>query len=92
MRVVVEFFGVPRRLTGVTEKTMEVAENSGLRGLLHSLRAEFSALSPSVISPDTGEVLSPYMLSIDGRIVPSDLGYRLHEGDRILILSSIVGG
>ena len=92
MRVIVEFFGVPRRLTGVAEKAMEMTETSDLRDLLHSVKAEFSALCPSVISPDTAEVVSPYMLSIDGRIVPNDLGYRLRDGDRILILSSIVGG
>lgn len=92
MRVIVEFFGVPRRLTGIAEKPVEVPDDADLRRLLHSVRVQFGALSPSVISPDTGELVPPYMLSIDGVTVPRDLGHRLREGDRVLILSSLVGG
>ncbi len=91
MQVVVEFFGVPRRLATVAHATVEVADGSDLRALLRSVRDSFPALSPAVIAGDS-ELVESYMLSIDGRRTPDDLGYRLSEGERVLIMSSLVGG
>lgn len=92
MQVVVEFFGVPRQLAGVAQTTVEAADDSDLRALLHAVRDRFPALSASVIGADASEVLAPYMLSIDGRRTAHDLGERLRAGERVLILSSLVGG
>ena len=92
MQVAVEFFGVPRRLAKVAQTTLEVADGSDLRALLCSVVARFPALSPSVIAADASALLEPYMLSIDGRHTPDGLGYRLRDGERVLIMSSLVGG
>lgn len=92
MKVTVEFFGLARRLAGVKEVSLETADGSNLRDILSHLREKFSSLSPSVIAADVPELVPPYMLSIDGRTVPQDLGFQPREGDRILVLSSMVGG
>lgn len=92
MHVVVEFFGVPRRLARVAQATVDVADGADLRALLRSVRDRFPALSPAVIAAGASEILEPYMLSIDGRKTPGDLGYRLREGERVLIMSALVGG
>jgi hypothetical protein len=92
VRVVVEFFGVPRGLAKVAQATVEVDEGADLRALLRSVRDRFPALSASVIGARDPELLEPYMLNIDGRTAPDDLGYRLREGERVLIMSSLVGG
>ena len=52
----------------------------------------FLALSAAVIAAGDVALLEPYMVSIDGRTTPRDLDYRLSEGERVLIMSSLVGG
>lgn len=92
MNVVVEFFGVPRRLAGVAEVTVETGEDTTLRQVLRLVRDRFPALAPSVIGAEHVDLGPAYVINIDGRRVVEDLGYRVGDGEHVLILSSLVGG
>jgi molybdopterin converting factor small subunit len=86
-KVVVEFYGIPRRRAGLAELAVRAATVTealaaveracpGLSGLVHA-----------------GGGLAPhYLLSLAGQQFVSDLRHPLRTGDRLLLLSADAGG
>jgi len=92
MEFTVEFFGLPRRLSGVKETTIEVQRGSTLREVAAALAQKFPAFVGDLIDPQTYELKEPYFFNIDARYVPRNLEYKPKEGERLLLLFVEAGG
>jgi molybdopterin converting factor small subunit len=82
----VEFFGIPRERTGVTELELN-AETLG--ELLATLAIRFPSLGELVHS---GRLASPVLANLNGKRFVTDPKTKLHDADYVLILSADAGG
>jgi len=92
MEFTVEFFGLPRRLSGEKETTVDVPEGATLRDVVHALAAQFPAFLGDLIDPRTYELMEPYFFNIDARRVAKTLDYEPQAGERLLLLFVEAGG
>jgi molybdopterin converting factor small subunit len=92
MEFTVEFYGLPRRLSGVKETTVEVKRDATLRDVIAALLKRFPAFSDSLVEPRTYDLREPYFFNIDARYVPRNLEYAPKEGERLLLLFLEAGG
>jgi molybdopterin converting factor small subunit len=92
VRCVVEFYGVPRQLLGLSRKELELRDDADLGDLLADLAKTWPRLLGRVITPDGGQLLTPYLLNINGRAFVSDLSTRIDDGDHILLITASAGG
>jgi len=92
MELTVEFFGLPRRLSGVKETTVRVEKEATLRDVVKALAAQFPAFLGELVKPVTHELEEPYFFNINARFVPRTLDFRPQEGDRLLLLFVEAGG
>lgn len=89
---VVEFFGLPRRLSGVKEATVRVKPEATLRDVVKALAKQFPAFLGPLVDPETYELSEPYFFNINARLVPKSLEHHPKEGDRLLLLFLEAGG
>ena len=92
MELTVEFFGLPRRLSGAKQATVKVGPQASLRDVLQALVAKFPAFLGDLVDPHTLELREPYFFNINARFVPKSLEYRPEEGDKLLLLFLEAGG
>lgn len=92
MNLTVEFFGLPRRLSGVKETTVQVKENATLRDVSKALAEQFPTFLGPLINPETYDIEAPYFFNVDARHVPRNLEYHPKEGERLLLLFLEAGG
>nr|MBC7245694.1 MoaD/ThiS family protein [Chloroflexota bacterium] len=92
MEFTVEFFGLPRRLSGVKETTVQVPAGATLRDVVKALAAKFPAFLGDLIDPNSYELESPYFFNVNARHVPRSLEYQPKEGERLLLLFVEAGG
>ena len=92
MEFTVEFFGLPRRLSGVKETTVQVKENATLRDVVRALAESFPAFLGSLIDPATYDLEIPYFFNIDARFVPRSLEHQPKAGEKLLLLFLEAGG
>lgn len=85
-RITIEFFGIPRHRAGRSELAVEAAT---VAEALEAVQQQ----CPSLHGILKGKRVAPhYRISINGQRFVTDLGEKLAEGDRVLILSADVGG
>ncbi len=92
MELTVEFYGLPRRLSGVKEATVEVKQGATLRDVVDALVLKFPVFVGDLVDPQTRELQAPYFFNIDARHVPKNLNYQPKEGERLLLLFVEAGG
>ena len=92
MEFAVEFFGLPRRLSGVKETTVQVSHGATLRDVVAKLAVQFPNFVGDLIEPQTYGLKEPYFFNIDARRVPKSLDYQPKEGERLLLLFLEAGG
>ena len=92
MEFTVEFFGLPRRLSGLKEATVQVKRQATLRDVVRKLAKQFPAFLGGLIDPETYDLEEPYFFNINARFVPPNLEYKPKEGERLLLLFIEAGG
>jgi hypothetical protein len=92
MEFTVEFFGLPRRLSGVKEATVDVEADATLRDVVVALAEKFPACVGQLIDPETYDLEAPYFFNIDARFIPPNLEHKPKEGERLLLLFLEAGG
>jgi molybdopterin converting factor small subunit len=88
----VEFFGLPRRLSGVKETTVRVKAGATLRDVVAALSEMFPAFLGDLVDPQTYDLEEPYFFNIDARHVPRSLDHVPEAGERLLLLFVEAGG
>jgi molybdopterin converting factor small subunit len=92
MKLTVEFFGLPRRLTGVKECQLEFGDDADLHDVIMELGQKFPCLAEEKIIVRGRELAQSFMFSINGTQMVQNLGTRLADNDRLLLISTISGG
>ena len=88
----VEFFGLPRRLSGVKETAVQVNKQATLRDVTKALAEQFPVFLGPLIDPRTFDLEQPYFFNIDARHVPRSLEHIPKAGERLLLLFLEAGG
>jgi len=89
---IVEFFGLPRRLSGIKETTVQVKKDATLRDITKELASQFPAFLGPLIDPVSFDIEQPYFFNIDARHVPKSLEHIPRSGERLLLLFLEAGG
>ncbi len=92
MKLRVEFLGLSRRLAQTKESLVEVGDRATLRSVLRHLAVQYPALVGSVIVPETFDLVSSYMINIDGRCAVTDLDQPAQDGQRLILMFVEAGG
>ncbi len=92
MEFTVEFFGLPRRLSGVKETAVRVGRGATLRDVVIALAEKYPAFMGDLIDPKTYDLEEPYFFNINARYVPPSLEYKPKEGEQLLLLFLEAGG
>ncbi|MBM3187725.1 MAG: MoaD/ThiS family protein [Chloroflexi bacterium] len=92
MNLTVEFLGLSRRLAQAKEALVTTHDRATFRDLLRILAERHPALLGPVIVPDSYDLVSAYMLNINGRRAVTDLDTPAHDGQRILLMFVEAGG
>ncbi len=92
MEFTVEFFGLPRRLSGAKQTTVQVKPGATLRDVVKALTEQFPAFLGELVNRKTYELVEPYFFNINARLVPETLEHHPKPGDRLLLLFLEAGG
>ncbi len=94
MRILVEFTGIPRVVTGVKQIPLEFQDGVTYREIVRQLGKLYPQLIGEVLQPD-GETFQPSnMLNLNGQrmIQPAQMNESPHDGDRLILMSILAGG
>ncbi len=92
MTLTVEFFGPSRRLVGVSKSLIKVDEQASFRAVIQCLASQFPALVGPVIDSETFDLVSSYMLNVNGKRVVKDLDAKAPQNQRLLLMFAEAGG
>lgn len=92
MEFTVEFFGLPRRLSGAKQTTVQVKPEATLRDVVKALAGQFPAFYDQLVDPASHDLEEPYFFNINARFVPKSLEHHPKAGDRLLLLFLEAGG
>jgi hypothetical protein len=88
----VEFYGMPRRLSGVAQAQVNTKPNATLRDIVDELVIMYPSFLNNLVDPETRQINEPYFFNIDARYVPKNLDYQPKQGERLLLLFLEAGG
>jgi len=92
MECTVELFGTLRQLIGAPEVRLTLAAGSKLRDVLAALVQREPRLLESVVERDMRALSAPYRFYREGKGFVDDLGQKVEQGDRFMLMSAAVGG
>ncbi len=92
MRLTVEFLGLARRLTQTKENLVEMDGQATFRDVLRHLSSRFPALVGPVLVSESFDLVSSYMINVDGRRVVHDLDAPAQDGQRLILMFVEAGG
>ena len=94
MRVVIEFTGVARMLTGQSSVDLELAPSDTLQQVVISLAKQFPALVGEVFEKSGESLIPTNVFSLNGEkiIHENELTFKPNDGDKLILLSLLAGG
>jgi len=92
MKLTVEFFSLPRHLTGVKECQLEFDDGADLNDVVMELAQKFPRLAEEKVIVHGRELASSFMFSINGTQMVQNLNTQLADNDHLLLISAISGG
>jgi hypothetical protein len=94
MNVVVEFIGVSRILSGVSEVNLSIPGNGTYRDVIHELSKKFPQFNDQLIDIHQNCFIGSSMFNIDGKrmIKSAELDDRADENGHLILMSVLAGG
>ncbi len=94
MKILVEFAGVSRVLTGAQQVSLELETGATFEQIVRELAAQYPKLVGTVIHPDQKLLMASNMLNVNGQhmLQPSQMTESPQDGDRIILMSILAGG
>ncbi len=86
-KYVVEMFGLPYEISGIRRVEFELEDGAGLSDIIGALKREIPELEGEVITPGYDLLTEGFTFNINGRFYSNDGDLKLHEGDRIVLLT-----
>ena len=94
MQITVEFTGIARTIVQNSQELFEMPAHTTIQEVIHVLALKFPGLK-NIIIAENGESLlnsNVFILNGDEMVLPDSLNLKLTNGDRLTLLSVIVGG
>jgi molybdopterin converting factor small subunit len=88
----VELYGISKQITTQRQVEVELNDGASLADLIAALRRRIPALDGTVFHRGEDRLSEFYAFNINGRFYIDDKDIRIHEGDRIALLSLAAGG
>ena len=92
IKCTVEMWGLPRELSGLPQVEVRVKDDAGLRDVIAALKIEVPALEGAVISSVGDRLEDTCAFAIGGQFYADGEDVKLHEGDRLRLLTLATGG
>lgn len=94
VQVLIEFTGVSRMLTGVSELSMKVQAGTTFSDIVGQIAEKFPALVGQVIEKNKRELIGSNLFSLNGQriIQESEMDGKPANGDRLILISLLAGG
>ena len=94
LQVQVEFTGVSRMLTGMSELSMKVQPSATFSDIVGQIAAQFPALVGQVIEKGGRELIGSNLFSLNGQriIQEGEMDGKPANGDRLILISLLAGG
>jgi hypothetical protein len=94
MKVMVEFVGIARVVSGVRQVSLDLDDDTTFRQIVHMLGMQFPPLIGMVIHSDGESLHASNMLNLNGKrmIQPSQMDESPGDGDRLTLMSILAGG
>lgn len=91
-KYVVELYGFAREITTLGRVEIELEDGAGMADVIAALRKEIPALDTCAFRPGENRLADLYKFNINGRLHYDGMDFRLHNGDRIALLTLVTGG
>lgn len=92
MKIIVELFGLAKRIIGKNIVEIELKDKNILKDLTKELVKKYPKLLGTVIKEKTFKTIPPYMFNLDGKHTITDLNFKLQEDNKLLLLFVTIGG
>ncbi len=94
MRIQVELLGLSRLVAGTKQVALDLEEGATYRDVVRVLGNMYPALIGNVIQPDEQSLQAPNIFNLNARqmIQSGQMGNRLSDGDRVILMSMSAGG
>jgi hypothetical protein len=94
MEIIIEFVGVSRMITKTTRINLELEEGTTYQDLVSILADKFPGLVGQLITPQDHNFYPSNMFSLNGKrmIKTEEMGTKVNNGDRLILMSILAGG
>ena len=94
LQVLVEFTGVSRILSGVSEVSLKVAPGSTFSDIVNDLGQKYPSLLGQIIDKNGRDFIATNLFSLNGQriIQEGEMNGTPSNGDRLILVSLLAGG
>lgn len=94
LQVLVEFTGISRMLTGVSELSLAITPGTTFADIVSLLGQKYPALVGQIIDKNSREFITTNLFSLNGQhiIQESEMNGTPANGDRLILISLLAGG
>jgi hypothetical protein len=93
-QVQIEFTGISRMLTGQSEMTINIRQDTPFSEIVKLLGKKFPSMLGQIIDQNGKEFIASNLFSLNGQriIQESEMDGSPKEGDRLILISLLAGG
>jgi len=94
LQVLIEFTGVSRMLTGVSELSLNIKPGTAFTEIVSLLGQKYPSLLGQIIDKNGRDFIATNLFSLNGQriIQESEMNGAPENGDRLILLSLLAGG
>jgi molybdopterin converting factor small subunit len=94
LQVLIEFTGVSRMLTGVSELSLNIKPGTAFAEIVSLLGQKYPSLLGQIIDKNGRDFIATNLFSLNGQriIQESEMNGAPENGDRLILLSLLAGG
>ena len=94
LQVLVEFTGVSRMLTGVSELSLKITPGTTFADIVNNLGKKFPSLVGQIIEKNGRDFIATNLFSLNGQriIQEGEMNGTPANGDRLILVSLLAGG
>jgi molybdopterin converting factor small subunit len=94
MEITIEFVGISRMITKKSRLNLTLEEGTTYQDIVKLLAHKFPKLVGQMIEPKEFSLYPSNMFSLNGErmIKPDEMGKKVKDGDRLILMSILAGG
>ena len=88
----IEMYGFPREVTTLRMVELHLEDGAAMADVIVELKKKIPGLDGYAFRPDENRLADLYKFNVNGRLYYDGMDFRLHDGDRIALLTLVTGG